>query len=264
LAAREAVARIPAMKPKNIHGNTLDLLGVAIVAGRYPAGAVLPAEPLLCEELGVSRTVVREAVKSLVAKGLLRTGPKVGTRVQPEEAWNWFDPDLVAWQSKAGLTREFLRDLQELRRVIEPVGVRLAAQRATADDIAEIEAAFAGMRHAVQKGGDYVTHDLRFHQGLLRASHNRMLMQMGKALAALLRMSFELSTLKPGRSTRSLPQHRAVLDAVIGRDPDAAERAIVGLIDDAGGEVERVLRSGRKLPSQNAPARRLLAPAESP
>ena len=87
---------------------------------------------MLCDELGVSRTVVREAVKSLVAKGLLRTGPKVGTRVQPADDWNWFDPDVVAWQSKAGLTRDFLRDLQELRRVVEPAAVRLAAQRATA------------------------------------------------------------------------------------------------------------------------------------
>jgi DNA-binding FadR family transcriptional regulator len=251
------------MKPKNIHGNTLDWLGEAIVSGRYAAGAALPAEPLLCEQLGVSRTVVREAVKSLVAKGLLRTGPKVGTKVQPAEAWNWFDPDLVAWQSKAGFTREFLRDLQELRGVVEPAGVRLAAERATARDIVEIEAAFAGMAQAVEHGGDYVTHDLRFHQGLLRASHNRMLMQMSKALAALLRVSFELSTLKPDRSTRSLPQHRAVLDAVIARDPDAAERAIVGLIDDAGQEIERVLASRRKLPSLSAPARRLLARAES-
>ena len=88
-------------------------------------------EPVLCESLGVSRTVVREAVKSLVAKGLLVTGPKLGTRVLPEEHWNWFDPDVVAWQSKAGLTREFLRDLQELRRVVEPAAVRLAADRAT-------------------------------------------------------------------------------------------------------------------------------------
>src|SRR5512140_1591981 len=123
---------------KNVHGNTLDHLGAAIVAGRYPAGSSIPAAPRLCEELGVSRTVVREAVKSLVAKGLVSTGPKVGTRVQPAAHWNWFDPDVVAWQSKAGLTREYLRDLQELRRVVEPAAVRLAAQRATRADIAEI------------------------------------------------------------------------------------------------------------------------------
>ena len=250
------------MTIKNIHGTTLDLLGEAIVAGRYAAGASLPAEPLLCEQLGVSRTVVREAVKSLVAKGLLRTGPKVGTRVLPSESWNWFDPDLVAWQSKAGLSSDFLRDLQELRSVVEPAGVRLAAQRATAKDIAEIEAAFAGMAHAVEHGGDYITHDLRFHQGLLRASHNRMLMQMSKALGALLRVSFELSTLKPGRAGRSLPQHRAVLDAVIARNPKKAEHAILVLIDDAGGEIERVLASRRKLPSLSVTSRRLLGRAQ--
>ena len=247
------------MKIKNVHGNTLDLLGEAIVAGRYAAGAALPAEPLLCEELGISRTVVREAVKSLVAKGLLRTGPKVGTKVQPADAWNWFDPDLVAWQSKVGLTRDFLRDLHELRVIVEPAGVRLAAQRASAKDIAEIEAAFAGMREAVEHGGDYVMPDLRFHQGLLRASHNRMLMQMSKALAAVLRVSFELSTLDPKRAGRSLPQHRAVLDAVIARDPTKGERAIRVLIEDAGREIERVIASRRKLPSLSLPARRLAA-----
>jgi DNA-binding FadR family transcriptional regulator len=256
---RRRVGEASAVKIKNVHANTLDLLGEAIVAGRYAAGAVLPSEPLLGEELGVSRTVVREAVKSLVAKGLLRTGPKVGTRVQPAEAWNWFDPDLVAWQSKVGLTREFLRDLHESRLVVEPAGVRLAALRATAHDIAEIEAAFAGMTQAVEHGGDCVSPDLRFHQGLLRASHNRMVMQMSKALGAVLRVSFELSTLKPERAGRSLPQHRAALDAVIARDPKKAERAILVLIDEAGREIERMLSSRRKLPSLSASARRLIA-----
>ena len=102
---------------KNVHGTTLDRLGQAIVGGRYGVGAVLPPEPLLGDEMGVSRTVVREAVKSLVAKGLLVTGPKVGTRVLPEDNWNWFDPEVVRWKGATGMSREFLRDLQELRGV---------------------------------------------------------------------------------------------------------------------------------------------------
>jgi DNA-binding FadR family transcriptional regulator len=130
---------------KNVHGNTVDHLGEAIVAGRYAVGASIPPEPVLCQELGVSRTVVREAVKSLIAKGLMTTGPKVGTRVLSEDHWNWFDPDVIIWQSKAGLTPEFLRDLQDLRRVVEPAAMRLAAARATAQDIAEVEAAYEGM-----------------------------------------------------------------------------------------------------------------------
>lgn len=249
------------MKPpiKNVLGNTLDILGEAIVAGRYPPGSVIPPEPTLCEELGVSRTVVREAVKSLVAKGLVSTGPKVGTRVLPPDSWNWFDPLVVGWQSKAGLTREFLRDLQELRRLVEPAAVRMAAERATAADIAEIETAYAGMKAAIDHGGDYVAYDLRFHQGLLRACHNRMVVQMSKALGALLRTSFEISTSRPDGPANSLPLHRAVLDAVIARAPLRAEKASLLQIDGAGDDIEEVLASRRKLPSVAAPAQRLKA-----
>ncbi len=244
---------------KNVHGNTVDHLGEAIVAGRYAAGATIPPEPLLGEELGVSRTVVREAVKSLAAKGLLTTGPKVGTRVLASDHWNWFDPDVVNWQSKAGLTREFLRELQELRRVVEPAAVRMAAERATAQDISEIEAAYEGMRKAVHEGGDYVTFDLRFHQGLLRACGNRMMVQMSKAIGALLRTSFEISTSRKDGPKHSLPLHRAVLDAVVARQPAKAEKAILVLIDGARDDIDQVLATGKRLPRLNLPARLLKA-----
>lgn len=244
---------------KNVHGNTVDLLGEAVVSGHYPVGASIPAEPILCVELGVSRTVIREAVKSLVAKGLITTGPKVGTRVLPEDQWNWFDPDVITWQAKAGLTPEFLRDLQDLRRVVEPAAVKLAAERATEQDIAEIELAFAGMKRAVEGGGDYVTFDLRFHQGLLRAAHNRMLLQMSKALSALLRTSFEISTARKDGPVNSLPLHRAVLDAVIAKNPERAEKAILKLIDGAHKDIELVLGSRRRLPRLSRPAPQLKA-----
>lgn len=244
---------------KNVHGNTVDFLGEAIVAGRYPVGGAVPPEPVLCEELGVSRTVVREAIKSLVAKGMIHTGPKVGTRVLPWDDWNWFDADVVAWQAKTGLSNEFIRDLQELRRVVEPAAVRLAASRAVPQDIEGIEEAYAGMKRAVMGGGDYVTYDLRFHQGLLRASHNRMLIQMSKALGALLRTSFEISTRQKDGPRRSLPLHREVLDAVTAKDVERAERAILVLIDGAHDDMEQVLASRRRLPRLNKPAPTLKA-----
>ena len=159
---------------RNFHGHTLDHLGEAVVAGRYDAQMSLPSELVLCAELGVSRPVLREALKSLIAKGILTTGPKVGIRVLEPLHWNWFDPDVISWQSRVGLTPEFLRDLQDLRCVVEPAAIPLAAERASAPDIVEIEAAYEGMKRAVQEGGDYVTHDLLFHQGLLRAGRNRM------------------------------------------------------------------------------------------
>ena len=244
---------------KNVHGNTLDHLGQAIVSGRYPPGTSVPPEPLLCEELGVSRTVVREAIKALAAKGLIVTGPKVGSRVLPQDVWNWFDPDVIAWQAKAGLTPDFLRDLQDLRRVVEPAAVRLAAERASAEDIAEIEAAYAGMKNAIEHGGDYVTSDLRFHHALLRAARNRMLTQMSKALNALLRTSFEISTARSNGPALSLPMHRAVLDAVKAHEPAKAERAILKLIDSARIDIENVLGSRRRLPRLGRPPPRLKA-----
>jgi DNA-binding FadR family transcriptional regulator len=244
---------------KNALAQTLDALGRAIAEGRHPPGATLPPEPMLGSTLGVSRTVVREAVKSLVAKGMLVTGPKLGTRVLPADHWNWFDPELVAWQGAAGLTRDFLLDLQELRRIVEPAAVRLAAQRADAQDLAGLEAAYAGMREAIEHGGDYVSHDLRFHQGLMQASHNRMLVQMSKALGALLRTSFEISTSHAPGPAQSLPLHRAVLDAVASRLPAQAERAIVELIDGAAEDIEHVLATRGDLPSLAMPPKPLVA-----
>ena len=244
---------------KNVHGNTVDHLGEAIVAGRYVAGGSIPPEPVLCEELGVSRTVIRESVKSLVAKGLLTTGPKVGTRVQAEEQWNWFDADVIVWQTKAGLSVDFLQDLQDLRRVVEPAAVRLAASRATAQDIADMEEAYAGMKRAIDFGGDYITPDLRFHQGLIRSSHNRMLVQMSRALGALLRTSFEISTTRKDGPSSSLPLHRAVLDAVIAREPARAEQAILVLIDGARKDIDLVLATRKRLPRISRPATQLKA-----
>jgi DNA-binding FadR family transcriptional regulator len=178
----------------------------------------------------------------------------------PEEQWNWFDPDVIAWQAKAGLTAEFLRDLQELRRVVEPAAVRLAAERATATDIDIVSAAYAGMKKAIEEGGDYVTHDMHFHTGMLVASHNRMIVQMSKALGALLRTSFEISTARKDAPKAALPLHKAVLDAVIAKNPDKAEKAIRVLIEGAHQDMEHVLNSRRKLPSLSGPAKLIKAP----
>jgi DNA-binding FadR family transcriptional regulator len=109
----------------------------------------------------------------------------------------------------------------------------------------------------VEEGGDYVSHDLRFHQGLLRASRNRMIIQMSKALGALLRTSFEISTSRKDGPKNSLPLHRAVIDAVIAQDPARAEKAILVLIDGAREDIETVLATRKRLPRLNEPARML-------
>ncbi len=231
------------------HHRTLHALGAAVVAGHHPVGSSLPPEPQLCEAFGVSRTVVREAVKSLAAKGLVSTAPKVGTRVRPQDDWNWFDADVVSWHQQTAALQEdplstqaaFMADVQEMRLLVEPAAVRLAAERASDTDIAELEAAYAAMHAAAFGQGDYIAADLRFHQILLRASHNRLMVQMSRALAALLKRSFELSTTHSGMAQASLPLHRAVLDAVIRRRPQSAERASKALIEDANMQVQAAL-----------------------
>ena len=117
------------------------------------------------------------------------------------------------------------------------------------------------MRRAIEEGGDYVTNDLLFHQGLLRASHNRMMVQMSKALSALLRTSFEISTSRADGPRLSLPLHRAVMEAVAARNPSKAEKAVLVLIDGAHQDIEQVLGTRRKLPHLGVPAPRLKAAA---
>ena len=235
---------MPRIKIKNIHGSTLDALGEALTRGDYQPGAKLPAEMQLCEMFGVSRTILREVVKSLVAKGLITTGPKIGTIVQPSEHWNWFDRDVVAWQARVGLSPKLLDDLQELRAVIEPQAVALACSRATAEDMAALEKAFEGMRAAVESESlpDYIKHDEAFHLTLLRASHNQMFMQMGQALASLLKQSFLIASRTPNQGiARSLPYHWDIVLAIRAGDPTLAHQRARFLISNARNDVRHVL-----------------------
>jgi len=240
--------------------HTLHELGVAVASGHYPPGSNLPPEPALCAAFGVSRTVVREAIKSLVAKRLLSTGPKVGTRVLPIAQWNGFDGDVLAWQAHRGFSREHLRDLQALRRLIEPEAARLASAAASADDLAELEAAWQGMRSAYEQGGDSFGHERRFHQMLLRASGNRLLAQMEPALAVVLQLAFELSLARPESAQQALQTRRLLLDGLLAGSSQRTERACSKLIAAAQVDIVSLLNSRRKLPLLKAVATPLKAP----
>ena len=212
-------------KIKNIHGGTLDALGMAIIGGEYAQGDKLPPEQKLCDALGVSRTILREVVKSLVAKGLISTGPKIGTIVLPSERWNWFDEQVVGWQSRIGFEPKLLEDLQELRSAIEPEAVRLAALRATEDDILALENAYHAMAAAVAAGNeeDYIQADYAFHIGLLRASQNAMFTQVGRAIGSMLREVFLITTRTPDAGiARSLPFHWEIVEKIRARDSEGA------------------------------------------
>jgi len=236
------------------HEQVVDQLGRDICSGRYRPGEVLPPENELCERFGFSRIVIREAIKSLVAKGVLEVSRRIGTLVLEPSRWNLFDPDVIVWRAESAQPDPvMLRDLMELRRTVEPVAVRLAAVRATDADRRALRSAYMAMARAVAGKGDYIEADTAFHATILSACGNQFLRQMQEALSAMLHASFEIVTRKPGGPAHSLPMHEAVCVAIEQGDPDAAERAVLTLIEQAEADLREQMPERQ---SAAAPARR--------
>ena len=160
---------------------------------------VLPSEGELCERFGFSRIVIREAIKSLVAKGMLEVSRRVGTLALDPARWNLFDPDVIRWRAESmAFDPTMSRDLMELRRIVEPAAVRLAAARASAEERRALRTAYMAMERAVAGKGDYVEADLAFHTTILSACGNQFLRQMTGGAVGHARTSFEIVSQKPG------------------------------------------------------------------
>jgi len=241
------------MAQRNFHALVVDSLGRQIGCGIYGPGASIPVEASLGEEFGVSRVVVREAVKVLAAKGMVKVRPRTGTRVQPREQWNLLDPQVIRWRAgysaaSTGRDAAFIADLMELRRIVEPPAVRLAAVRAQPSDLEAMRAAFAGMQDAVARHGDYVTSDLAFHGAILTACHNQFLLQLHGALSEVLKVSFSISSRDPLRQALSLQFHEDLLLGIERHDPDAASAAAERLIARAGADLASEFDAPASLP----------------
>ena len=230
-------------------------IGVRIVDGQLKPGETLPDNGF--GEAEVSRTVVREAIKVLAAKGLVES-PAEGRH--PCASAAGLEPPrpgrpCLAARSRAG-SREFLQDALELRQLIEPAAARLAAGRATDEEIAALQAAFTAMCEA----GDLeasIDADVRFHSILLQAAHNELLEHLTSIVTAVLRMLFAFSSRPPRTFTRALPLHEAIIEAVQSHRPDAAEAAALRLLDDTAKNIKRALREvDRSRPSRSADGRR--------
>ncbi|MFT4172028.1 MAG: FadR/GntR family transcriptional regulator [Rhodocyclaceae bacterium] len=222
-----------------LHDRAMHQLGAEICRGEFPVGEVLPTEPALGEHLAVSRIVVREVIKSLVAKGMLEVRRKTGTVVCDPTNWNLFDPAIITWRARTPVLNATLaRDLMELRRIVEPAAARLAAERADAAQRLALREAYEGMRRAVGGDGDYVEADLAFHSVILHACQNQFLQQMQMVLSAILRTSFEIVSTVPDGPASSLGLHEDLCIAIEAASPEAAERAVLRLTERA----ERDLR----------------------
>jgi GntR family transcriptional regulator, galactonate operon transcriptional repressor len=217
---------------RGLHGEIVHRIGVQIMRGELEPGDIIPIDDLVVE-LGVSRTVLREAVKVLAAKGLVEARPKTGTRVRPRRAWNLLDPDVLGWRSEATPDGEFFRNIVELRRIVEPEATRLAAERATEAEIAAIESVFHEMEAAFDDMDAYLEPDLRFHELILEACHNELLAHMAGTMRAVFRALFVATIPRTvDTSRRATALHGDILAAVAARSGDAAERAMRTLIED--------------------------------
>jgi DNA-binding FadR family transcriptional regulator len=229
-------APVPLNARRSLHGRVVQDLGARIAGGGYAPGALLPPEAALGASFGVSRTVLREAVKVLASKGLVEARPKIGTRVRPRAEWNMLDPDVLAWQCAGADLPGVAEDLMEIRRVVEPHAAALAAGRASEAEMQEIAAAYAEMERAPDVESS-VEPDVRFHLAVMDATHNAFLRPLGALIRAALSASFRLSKMPPGAHERSMPRHKAVLDAIRTRDPEAARAAMRDLLDHAAEDI---------------------------
>jgi GntR family transcriptional regulator, galactonate operon transcriptional repressor len=223
---------------RGVHGETVHEIGRRIVGGELEPGDLLPEAELIAE-LGVSRTVLREAIKVLGAKGLVEARPRIGTRVRERNRWWLMDPDVLAWQSETGLDELFLRNLAEVRAVIEPAATRLAAMRATEEEIKYIEEAYEQMEAHVVHSEAFIAADMQFHFGILAACHNEIMEQLNVTIGEALEISRKVTVELPGSSTAHLPLHKAVVEAIREHDADAAETAMNELIERVQSDIER-------------------------
>ena len=215
---------------RNLTQGMLDVLGRAIVTGAYD-GKRFPTEAELAAQLGVSRSVTREAVKMLTAKGLLSARPRRGTVVQPATAWNLFDTDILGWLLDRTFSLGLLRQFSELRIAIEPAAAQLAAGHADDDRLGAIRAGFRRMVAADTGDDDPLDADIAFHIAILAAAGNPFFAQFQELVATALRTSIRFTNRFKGRSA-DLEAHHRVLEAIESRDGPAAYRAMRAIIED--------------------------------
>ncbi|MFB2549702.1 FadR/GntR family transcriptional regulator [Ensifer soli] len=217
---------------RSSHAQVVDEMGRAIVVGTFPVGSILPGDPELAARFKVSRTVLREAMKTLAAKGLVVPRARIGTRVTARSQWNLFDADVLAWHFHKGVDEAFLHDLSEIRLAFEPHAAALAARHATEAEIATM------MRLAVAMGSpDHTAEtlamaDLRFHIAVAEASGNPFMRTVGSLIEAALVGIFKLSSPAAGQDKINAVSrsHIRIVERISLRDEAGARAAMEAVI----------------------------------
>jgi len=231
-------------KGRRIHGTIAHDLGVQIVTGAYQPGDVLPGEIEFAEQLQVSRSVYREAVRMLMAKGLVESRPKAGTSVSARSRWNLLDPDVLAWMFEGEPSDAFIRSLFELRMIVEPAAAAVAAERRTGRELAQMGHALEEMARYGLATPEGRAADQHFHHLILEATRNEPLTTLSSTIAAAVGWTTIFKQRNRKLPRDPLPEHQALYDAIADANPDAARAAMAELIRRALEDTELSMEPG--------------------
>jgi len=230
---------------RTLYGHVMHELGQRIVSGRVRPGEVLPREETLATSLQVSRTALREALKVLSAKGLIESRAGVGARVLQERYWNQLDADVLAWRCASMPTDDFIDKLVEMREIVEPAAAAAAARHRTDAQLTAIEAGFALM-DASTTLDEWAKADLVFHEAVLQATGNELLISLFSVIETALGMFFVLSARNASNFKYSLPHHQKVLEAIARKQPEVARKAMQAMIGDSQANLKKHRSNARK------------------
>jgi GntR family galactonate operon transcriptional repressor len=239
----------PIPRRERLHTRVTEALAHRVMeAAQNSEQLAFPKEAVLCEQLGVSRTVLRESMKVLADKGMVDMKPRAGTHARPRSEWRLLDPDILAWQAEVYADAAFLRDLCEVRLAIEPTAAGFAAVRATASELGGIQESLREreLKSATASAEEIIDLDLRFHAAVVAASHNPLLRELSETIRQPFRIALSITSRFPSTVELGLEAHNALLAALRKRDPMAARRAAEEIVGLAMLAVEKAIRSTRR------------------
>ena len=217
----------------NFTRHIVQSLGKAIALGEYPPGEPLKAEADLCADFDASRTVLREAVKMLTAKGMLDARPRRGTIVLPESQWNLSDPEILNWLLDRKGSLPIISEFADMRLAIEPAATGLAAANLNTETRNTLLKAIDRMKAAARGEDNHLDADIAFHVGILEASGNRFFWNMRHTIEVALRFSIRITNRTKGVERASVDDHQRILDFILAGDPVAAENEMRSLLMEA-------------------------------
>ncbi len=228
----------------NLTQQVVHHLGKAIVTGEYGTHNPIPSEAVLCEQLQVSRSAAREAVKSLAAKGLISSRARQGIKIRPETEWNLFDQEVLGWIRDSNPSLSLLKEFTQLRLAMEPEAARLAAHLQNNEKIIEIGKALDRMKQAESGLDDPLESDIAFHLSILNAGGNRFFMQLGRIIDMTLRVSIRFTNMRRGVATANYHEHKKVYNAIVAHNPEQAARASAVMMKKALSLIDSALDEG--------------------